>query len=132
MPNPDQSKGSHPKGDLAIRVLAMPADTNPSGDIFGGWVMSQMDIAGGVTAESLSGGRVATVAVDGFTFHLPINVGDVVCFYADVVDVGTTSISIHLEAWVSRISTISERFKVTEGTFVYVALDKQGNKRKVQ
>ena len=118
-----------PRGELAIRVLAMPADTNPSGDIFGGWVMSQMDIAGGVTAETHSGGRVATVAVEGFTFHLPIYVGDVVCFYANVIKTGTTSITVQIEAWVLRRDTSSDRLRVTEGTFVYVALDKQGNKR---
>jgi len=120
-----------PKGELAIRVLAMPADTNPSGDIFGGWVMSQMDIAGGVTAETHSGGRVATVAVEGFTFHLPVYVGDVVCFYANVLKVGTTSITVHIEARVLRRDTSSERLLVTEGTFVYVALDKLGKKRSI-
>ncbi len=77
-----------PKGELATRTLAMPADANPSGDIFGGWVISQMDIAGGITAGARARGRVATVAVTGFTFHKPVLVGDVVCCYAEIRKIG--------------------------------------------
>ena len=120
-----------PRGELAIRTLAMPADTNPSGDIFGGWVMAQMDIAGGITAAARAKGRVATVAVTGFSFHRPVRVGDVVCCYADIRKVGTTSITIHIEAWVTRRRESQARFKVTEGVFTFVALDDKGNKRKV-
>ncbi len=120
-----------PKGTLALRMLAMPKDTNPSGDIFGGWVMSQMDIAGGTTAWNRAGGRVATVAVDGFVFHRPINVGDVVSCYCDIVRVGTTSISILVEAWALKDRTSSPLVRVTEGTFTFVALDENGNKRPV-
>jgi len=122
---------TEPKGELAIRTLAMPADTNQHGDIFGGWVMSQMDIAGGITAGARAKGRVATVAVTGFTFHRPVLVGDVVCCYADITRVGTTSITVHTEAWVARRRESQARFKVTEGVFTFVALDAKGRKRKV-
>lgn len=124
---PDQ-----PRGELALRTLAMPADTNPSGDIFGGWVMSQMDIAGGITAWNVADGRVATVAVDGFTFHRPINVGDVVCCYSDVLRIGKTSITILIQAWVLRGRRPENRILVTEGTFTFVALDADGKKRQVE
>lgn len=120
-----------PRGELAIRTLAMPADTNPSGDIFGGWVMAQMDVAGGITAAERARGRVATVAVDGFVFHKPVYVGDVLCCYGDVVRVGKTSIVIRIEAWALRRRDPGQRVKVTEGTFTFVALDDQGNKRLV-
>jgi acyl-CoA thioesterase YciA len=120
-----------PRGVLALRMLAMPKDTNPSGDIFGGWVMSQMDIAGGTTAWKRAGGRVATVAVDGFVFHRPINVGDVVSCYCDIVRVGNTSISILVEAWALKDRTSTPLVRVTEGTFTFVALDENGNKRPV-
>lgn len=121
-----------PRGELALRTLAMPADTNPSGDIFGGWVMSQMDIAGGITAWNVADGRVATVAVDGFTFHRPINVGDVVCCYSDVLRIGKTSITVLIEAWVLRGRRPENRIKVTEGTFTFVAIDTNGKKRQVE
>lgn len=121
-----------PRGELALRTLAMPADTNPSGDIFGGWVMSQMDIAGGITAWNVADGRVATVAVDGFTFHRPINVGDVVCCYSDVLRIGKTSITILIQAWVLRGRRPENRILVTEGTFTFVALDTDGKKRPVE
>ncbi len=120
-----------PKGELAIRCLAMPADTNQHGDIFGGWLMSQMDIAGGVTARARAHGRVATVAVTGFTFHRAVLVGDVVCCYADIQKVGTTSITVGVEAWVLRPQESKDRFKVTEGVFTFVALDDKGKKRPV-
>lgn len=120
-----------PRGELAIRTLAMPADTNPSGDIFGGWVMAQMDVAGGIAAAQRAGGRVATVAVDGFIFHKPVNVGDVLCCYAEVVRVGTTSIAIRIEAWALRQRARNRRVKVTEGIFTFVALDEAGKKRPV-
>lgn len=122
---------TEPKGELAIRTLAMPADTNPNGDIFGGWLISQMDIAGMVTARAHAHGRVATVAVTGFTFHRAVLVGDVVCCYADIRKVGTTSITIGVEAWVLRPQESKDRFKVTEGVFTFVALDETGKKRPV-
>jgi len=122
---------TEPRGELAIRTLAMPADANPSGDIFGGWVMSQMDIAGGITAYARAHGRVATVAVDGFTFHKPVLVGDVVCCYADILKVGNTSITILIQAWALRKREVNNRVKVTEGVFTFVALDDNGKKRPV-
>ena len=119
-----------PRGQLAIRTLAMPADANPSGDIFGGWVLAQMDIAGGITAGQRAAGRVATVAVTAMTFHLPVYVGDVLCVYAEIERVGRSSISVQLEAWALR-GRHGERLRVTEGQFVYVAIDGEGRPRPV-
>lgn len=119
-----------PHGELATRTLAMPADANPSGDIFGGWVLSQMDIAGGIAAAQRAGGRVATVAVTAMTFHLPVYVGDVLCVYCAVEKVGRTSMTCRIEAWALR-GRLGERVKVTEGTFVFVALDDAGRPRAV-
>ncbi len=129
--NDPKTSSEQPRGELALRTLAMPADTNPSGDIFGGWVMAQMDIAGGISAWNRADGRVATVAVDGFTFHRPIFVGDVVCCYTDIVKTGRTSISVLVSAWVLRGRRPDQRIKVTEGTFTFVAIDADGNKREV-
>lgn len=129
--NENDDPGSGPKGELAIRTLAMPADTNPNGDIFGGWLISQMDIAGGITAGARARGRVATVAVTGFSFHRPVRVGDVVCCYADIQKIGTTSITIGVEAWVLRSGETAGRVKVTEGVFTFIALDEKGEKRPV-
>ncbi|NMM46059.1 acyl-CoA thioesterase [Rhodospirillaceae bacterium KN72] len=116
-----QNQEQEPRGELQIRTLAMPSDTNPSGDIFGGWVLSQMDIAGGILAGHRAKGRVATVAVDGMTFHLPVFVGDIVCCYADVVRVGRTSIAINVQTWALRANS-RERMLVTEGVYTYVAI----------
>ncbi len=121
---------SAPPREPAVRMLAMPADANPSGDIFGGWLMSQMDIAGGIAANARARGRVATVAVDGMEFHLPVNVGDLVSCYTDIVRVGRTSITVHVETFARRRQG-GETVKVTEGTFVYVALDADGRPRPV-
>ena len=124
------------KGSLILRTLAMPADTNPHGDIFGGWIMSQMDIAGGILAKETARSRVVTVAVDGFKFLKPVKVGNVVCCYGRVLRVGTTSIAIELEVWVKNVLAEVEdewpRFKVTEATFTYVAIDAEGNKRAIK
>lgn len=128
---PAHLEAEGPRGELAMRTLAMPADTNPHGDMFGGWVMSQMDVAGGVTARARAKGRVATVAVTGFIFHRPVNVGDVMCTYADILEVGRTSLKVLVEAWVLRQADPEHLVKVTEGIFTYVALDKDGNKRPV-
>jgi len=124
MPENNENK---PQGSLTIRTLAMPADTNPAGDIFGGWVMSQLDIAGSIAAVERVKGRVATVAVEAMTFIAPVKVGDVLCVYCTIKHVGTTSISIKLEAWVRR-NRFNDRVKVTEGTFIYVALGSDGKK----
>ncbi|MGF1475341.1 MAG: acyl-CoA thioesterase [Geminicoccaceae bacterium] len=120
-----------PRGELAIRTVAMPADTNPSGDIFGGWLLAQMDLAAGTIGYQFSSGRVATVAVDGMTFHRPVYVGDVVCCYAEVVHVGRTSMGVKGETHVRRGRT-GDRIKVTEGTFSMVALDADGRPRPVR
>ncbi len=118
-----------PLGEPAIRAVAMPADTNPNGDIFGGWLMAQMDLAGGITAWRRAGGRTATVAVDSMTFHRPVKVGDVVSIYARIIGIGRTSIRIFIEAWrLSRDGTMS---KVTSATFIYVALGPDGRPRPV-
>jgi acyl-CoA thioesterase YciA len=122
---------AEPAGTLTIRTLAMPADTNPAGDIFGGWVMSQMDIAGAIAAVEAVKGRVVTVAVEAMTFIAPVKVGDVLCVYCAIERIGTTSISIAIEAWVRR-NRIADRVKVTHGRFVYVALDDAGHKRPIQ
>ncbi|MEO1018845.1 MAG: acyl-CoA thioesterase [Pseudomonadota bacterium] len=106
---------------LAVKTLAMPADTNPSGDIFGGWLMAQMDIAGGVVAYERAQGRTVTIAVDGMTFLKPVYVGDLVTCYARIIREGRTSLSILIEAFARRGRT-SEEVKVTAGTFTYVAL----------
>jgi len=121
---------AEPRGELATRTLAMPADANPSGDIFGGWVLAQMDIAGGITAQQRTGGRVATVAVEAMSFHLPIYVGDVLSVYARIERIGRSSIAIGLEAWAQRGQS-GDHARVTEGTFVFVALDDKGQARSV-
>jgi len=122
---------SKPRGDLTIRTLAMPADTNPSGDIFGGWVMSQMDIAGATAAVERVKGRVATVAVEAMTFIAPVKVGDILCVYCTIDRIGTTSITVGMEAWAKR-ERLAERVKVTEARFVYVALGEDGRKRRIE
>jgi acyl-CoA thioesterase YciA len=123
--------GTRPAGEPAIRTIAMPADTNPNGDIFGGWIMAQMDVAGAVAAVRLAKGRVATVAVTGMTFHKPVLVGDLVSCYAGIQKVGRTSITVRVETWIDR-NRSGDAYKVTEGTFVYVAIDDQGRPRAVQ
>ena len=119
------------RGDLAIRTLAMPADTNPSGDIFGGWVLAQMDLAAGIMAAKRAEGRVATVALDGMSFHAPVFVGDVVSCYAKVTRIGRTSMTVEVEAYVER-GRVGADFKVTEGRFTMVAIDGNGRPRPVQ
>jgi acyl-CoA thioesterase YciA len=123
---------THPRGAMILRTLAMPRDTNPNGDIFGGWIMAQMDMAGGILAKEIAKGRVVTVAVNSMKFIRPVNVGDVVCCYGDVVKTGTTSITLHLQVWVKPLwhgSDTELRWQVTEADFTYVAIDEHGNKR---
>lgn len=122
---------SGPRGELAIRTLAMPADTNPAGDIFGGWIMAQMDIAGGISASARAGGRVVTVTATDMTFLKPVKVGDVVCCYCDLERVGRTSLTLHVEAWVLRHGQQGARIKVTSADITYVALDEAGRPRPV-
>jgi acyl-CoA thioesterase YciA len=116
---------SGPRGQLASRVLAMPADTNPSGDMFGGWIMALMDAAGAMEALKHSEGRVATVAVTDMTFLQPVKSGDAVCCYADLVRSGRTSLAFHIEVWVRRGGK-GPRMKVTEAEFTFVAVDDEG------
>jgi acyl-CoA thioesterase YciA len=117
-----------PRGELTTRTLAMPADTNPSGDIFGGWVLAQMDIAGGIFAGQRAEGRVATIAVHAMKFIRPVYVGDVMCVYCDLARDGRTSIAVNIEAWALR-GRIGDRVKVTEGLFTFVAIDQEGRPR---
>ncbi len=129
-----QSGGSptrSPIGNLLLRTMAMPGDTNPAGDLFGGWIMSQLDIAGAILAREIAQGRVVTVAVDAMSFLKPVGVGDCVCCYGRCVHVGRTSLKIHLEMWVKKIyeHSISERDLVTEAAFTYVAVDSNGRPR---
>jgi acyl-CoA thioesterase YciA len=119
---------SEPRGELASRVLAMPADSNPNGDIFGGWIMSLMDSAGAMAASSLARGRVVTVAVTDMSFHHPVKAGDTVCCYAALVRVGRTSLTFHIEVWVLR-SGHGTRTKVTEAEFTFVSVDESGEPR---
>jgi acyl-CoA thioesterase YciA len=115
---------------LSTRAIAMPADTNPSGDIFGGWLVAQMDLAGGNVASSRTKGRVVTVAIDSLSFHKPVYVGDEVSCYAEVIRIGHTSITLHIEAWVRR-ALQEEVIKVTEGTFTFVAIDDDYKPREI-
>lgn len=120
-----------PTGDLMLRTLAMPADTNPSGDIFGGWLLSQMDVGGSLLAAEHAGSRVATVAVESMKFHLPVYVGDVLCCYATLQRVGRTSMTVDVQAWVLRGGGQRERLLVTDGQFTYVAMDNNRQPREV-
>ena len=122
---------SEPRGSLSIRTLAMPADTNQYGDIFGGWLLGQMDIAGGIFAAALARGRTATVAVDAMTFRKPVFVGNVMCIYTDLVRIGKTSITVHVEAWVIRRNE-TNRVLVTDGNFTYVALNDERFPRMIE
>lgn len=115
-----------PKGELAIRVVAMPKDTNPAGDVFGGWLISQMDLAGGVFCRKIAKGRVVTVTIDSTTFKEPVFIGDTLCCYVSLVKIGRTSITTYIEAYVNR-DFEDTRIKVTEGEFTYVKLDENRN-----
>ncbi len=117
-----------PKGKLALQTIAMPADTNANGDIFGGWLMAQMDLGASVVARTRSNGKVATMAVNAMTFHKPVHVGDLVTIYSELLKEGTTSMHVGVEAWITRLPE-GIRLKVTEAKFVFVAVDGEGNKR---
>ena len=119
-----------PRGELTVRLMAMPADTNANGDIFGGWVLSQMDQAGGIAAAERAQGRVVTIAVEAMTFIRPVKIGDVLCVYTAVDHIGRSSIKIHIEAWARRFR-IHLREKVTDATFTFVAIDENGRPRPV-
>ncbi|WP_424934018.1 acyl-CoA thioesterase [Amaricoccus macauensis] len=117
-----------PTGELTLQTIAMPADTNANGDIFGGWLMSQMDLGSSVMARRRAKGRVATVAVDAMTFHHPVHVGDVLSIHATMLREGNTSMQMKIEAWILR-QPEGTRIKVTEAEFVFVAVDENGRKR---
>ena len=119
------------RGQPSLRTVAMPADTNPNGDIFGGWILAQMDIAGGTFAYHVAHGRVATVAVTGMKFHKPVSVGDEISIWCRTERVGTTSITVLVEAWVRRRRRAIEE-QVTEGLFTFVAIDGEGRPRPVR
>jgi len=125
-----EPKAPRSLGELALRAIAMPADANPSGDIFGGWLLAQMDLAGGSVATQRADGRVATVAITGMTFHQPVFVGDEVSCYATIARVGRSSITIEIESWARRHHG-KGRVKVTAGTFTYVAIDSNRRPRQV-
>ena len=125
-----ESSNEPPQGEPALRAIAMPADANPYGDIFGGWLLSQMDLAGGAVARRRAKGRTATVAITAMTFHRPVFVGDEVTCYAQIVKVDRTSITVKVESWVRR-GIGEEQIAVTEGIFTYVAIDEDRRPRPV-
>lgn len=128
---------NYPGGELLLRTSPRPSDTNMNGDIFGGWIMSQMDIAGGMMAIETTHGRAVTIAVDAMKFIKPVKLGDVVCCYGKIISIGNTSITIRLEVWVTpllrKLNTTKEdaTFMVTEASFTYVAVDNEGSKRQI-
>jgi acyl-CoA thioesterase YciA len=122
---------TEPRGQLCIQTLAMPADTNQNGDIFGGWLLSQMDLAGGVFAGKITRTRNVTVAIDAINFRKPVNVGDLVSVYGTQVRIGRTSVTVHLEAWVTRRKE-TQSILVTDGNFTYVSIDDQGRPQPIK
>lgn len=116
-----------PNGELAIRTIAMPANTNPNGDIFGGWVLSNMDLAGALIAKKYTRKRITTVAVNSMTFISPVKIGDAICVYGELVKAGRTSLQINLEAWAISYRDEHHRRIVTEGVFTYVSIDDEGH-----
>lgn len=119
-----------PEGMLSLQTIAMPADTNWSGDVFGGWIVSQMDLAGAIHAERFSKGRCATISINEMTFLVPVKVGDVISCYTKILKVGNTSIQMQIEVWDSHDSS-RQAVRVTEGVFTFVAVDVKGSKRQI-
>jgi acyl-CoA thioesterase YciA len=122
---------TRPQGELCIRTIAMPADTNGNGDIFGGWLLGQMDLAGSVFAGKITKSRTVTVAIEAMNFRKAVYVGDLVSVHGSLVRVGRTSISVHLEAWVTRRKE-TQMILVTDGNFTYVSIDDQGKPQAIQ
>jgi acyl-CoA thioesterase YciA len=120
-----------PNGELSLQTVAMPRDTNANGDIFGGWLVSQMDLAAMITATRVAKGRAVTVAINGMAFYTPVQVGSVVSCYTEVLEVGRSSVRINVEVWIARAGSF-EQAKVTEGEFVFVAIDEKGRTRPVK
>ncbi|MFG6442751.1 acyl-CoA thioesterase [Roseateles sp. LKC17W] len=129
----DSIPAQHKAGDreLVLRVMPMPADSNANGDIFGGWIMAQVDIAGSILPARLSRGRITTVAVNEFTFKQPVSIGDLLSFYATITRVGRTSITVHVEVFAERDPENLHIVKVTEANLTYVAIDREGKPRLV-
>jgi acyl-CoA thioesterase YciA len=122
---------SEPSGDLCIRTLAMPADTNANGDIFGGWLLGQMDVGGGVFASKAAKSRTVTVAIEAMSFRKAVYVGDLVSVYGKLVRIGRTSVTVHLEAWAVRRREM-QSILVTEGNFTYVSIDDSGHPQAIK
>ena len=131
MPRNKDGNAAAPRGELTVRTIAMPADTNANGDIFGGWLLSQMDIGGGVFASKIAKSRTVTVAIDAMNFRKAVYVGDLVSVHANLVRVGRTSITVHIEAWVVRRKEL-QSILVTDGNFTYVSIDDQGHPQLIQ
>ena len=129
-PDPAAAEGSRPSGVLSLQTAAMPADTNWSGDVFGGWLVSQMDVAGAIFTRLHSKGRVVTVSINNVIFHAPVKVGSILAVYTKMLRVGNTSMQILIEVWEIHDDQL-EMLKVTDGIFTFVALDSEGNKRTV-
>ncbi len=129
----EENVGRQPSGMLVLRTLAMPRDTNPSGDIFGGWILAQMDVAGGLMASEVSKGRTVTVSVEKMSFDKPVRMGDTICVHAQLLHVGNSSMDIKLEVWARQLvgAYEAQRELVTEGVFRYVAVDENRRPRRV-
>lgn len=123
-------RSNHPEGVLSLQNIAMPADTNWSGDVFGGWIVSQMDLAGAIHVERLSKGRCATIAINEMTFLVPVKVGNVISCYTKTLKVGNTSVQVQIEVWNSHDNS-REPIRITQGVFTFVAVDVNGNKRQI-
>ncbi|GAA5009189.1 acyl-CoA thioesterase [Acinetobacter puyangensis] len=121
---------AEPRGNLSLQTIAMPADANWSGDIFGGWLVSQMDLAGAIHSERISRGRCATISIHEMTFMVPVKIGDVISCYTEIVKVGNSSMQVHIEVW-SKSNQREFPQKVTEGIFTFVAVDADGKKRQI-
>lgn len=130
---PDTTQPARPPSDeeLVLKVIPMPADCNANGDIFGGWVMAQVDMAGSVQPARYTQGRLATVAVNEFVFKQPVRVGDILSFYSKVSRIGRTSITVKVEVYAERIQAQGQHVKVTEATLTYVAIDQNGLPREI-
>ena len=123
-------RSNHPEGVLSLQNIAMPADTNWSGDVFGGWIVSQMDLAGAIHVERLSKGRCATIAINEMTFLVPVKVGNVISCYTKILKVGNTSVQVQIEVWNSHDNS-REPIRITQGVFTFVSVDVNGNKRQI-
>lgn len=128
-----QKKNKLPKGTIALKTLTMPSDINANGDIFGGWIMSQMDMGGAILAKEIAGGRVVTVQVNSITFLKPVSVGDIASCYTNCIKIGKSSITINVEIWIKKIYSkpLGQFYCAAEAVFIYVAIDKTGKPREL-